>query len=684
MQVNAKKKKVPKQTTIGDDNRPDPDEKNKPYEHLVEYCFDLYEAAKKSTYREAKIKEITDCESAYAQEEIKTNDPWPGASNIQLPLTTISVDNLEPRMVSGLIGKRPFIKFEMEGEQQQPEGVKIIEAWFNNELEEVVKIGPSGRDMVHKMLLEGTIYPIPTYDSEDRKIRDFAFLEDAQQIPELMLGLQPTLQMDPATGAPVVDPESGGPVAGPSKIANLNGVLVEAATGDPIVIEKVEQIFEGGKIEFAPFKDIFIPDDADDWEKTPVVRRVYPTYAELMQSKAEKKLGYITENIGPWLVREQTSDKKGEDQQSPGQEIAGVELSKKVIKCLECSISYIYREKDQKEEEVTDFTEERIVALIAEDAKILLRLCLLRDLNWKNQHLIRRVRLFPERGKSYGTPLGQKIRTIQKGASKTFNTAINIAEIVMIPWYFYTKRAGIHYEGKLVPGMGVECDDTKELYFPSFSVNPGQMFEYLGVWQQFWEKVVSIGDLQAGRPSSEKTTATEVLSVIEEGNIKHNYQAETVKAEFIEVFVVLYDLYYQFMPLQKQFLYNNEMMQIPRAAMRQPFNFRLTGSTELSNKMIQRKETEDFFKFARPDPMFNPVTLAEDLCRSYNRTDIARYINPQIFAIVQAIIEVPGAAQLFEQALAEAQALAAQAQAQAEGQQGGGGGPPNQGGGPPQ
>lgn len=669
-----------------DDYTPQATEKNGRFQHLVKYCIDLYDRAKRSDYRENKLQEIKESYEAYEQKKKATSDPWEGASNLILPLTTISVDNLEPRIVAGLIGKRPFVKFEMESEQQPPEDVQLVEAWYNNELEEQVRIERAGREIAHSLLLEGTVYPIAAYDTEERKIRDFATVEDAQQMPEIAQGLQPAPAMDPATGQMAINPMSGQPVMQPPGLSQIAGVIVDAKTGEPVVIEKVEQLFEGGKVEYAEFNDVYVPDDAEDWEQTPVIRMVYKTYAELMQAAAGNHIGYIKDNIGPWLCREKTGGRLGDDQQTVSQEVAGVEISKEVIPCLECSIRYIYRpEENTEEKDIRDFTEERVVALIAKDKKILIRLSLLRELNWKNEHLIKRVRMFPERGRAYGTPIATKTKSIQEGASKTFNMAVNIAELVLIPWFFYSNRAGLKLTGKLSPGLGVECDDPTAIVFPKFNINPDQMFQYLSIWEGYFERIVSIGDLQVGRTADDKTTATEVMAVLEEGNVKHNYQVTTMRSEFISLFVSIYDLYYQHMPLNKTFLYNGQQVPIPRAAMRRPFRFKLTGSTDLSNKLIDRKVTEDFFKMVLQDPtgIFNPITPREDLCRSYGRTDVGRYIDPQVSQIVAAIKTIPGAAQLFQQAMAQAQELAALAQG---GGQPPGAGPPQapQQGGPPQ
>jgi len=635
---------------ISDESR----EKNGKWNHLVKYCLELYEEIDKSEYRSRKLTEIKESTSTYLQEEKQTDDPWPGASNITLPLTTISIDNLEPRLVSGFVGKRPYIRFEMEAEQKQDPQTEQLQNWFDQELEDVVKIEHRTGKLVHQILKEGTVYPMPVYDLDERPRRDFIFAGEEND-PEKLAYL---------VANEIIERDEAGGVRLNGSV--LGGVYVDAE-GMPVTIDRTETVFEGGKLEFVPFKDVFIPDDAEDWESTPVIRKVYPTYAELQRSK--DKLGYM--NIDDDLLTIEKERKLSEKQQSETQSLEGAQVtSKEVIECIECSISYIYQDEDQEKEDITNFTEERLIAQIALDKKVLIRLLPLRDINFKNEHTIRRIRMFPEEGLAYGTSLYGKLKSIQKGASKTFNMAMNIAEVVMIPWFLYDQRSGIdrtvgkksgQNQKKLKPGEGIPVDNTEGLYFPRFNVNPSQMIEFLYLWVSYWEKVVSIGDLQAGRPSEsrgKKTTATEVMAVIQEGNIKHNYQARTMREEFLGVLRTLYDLYYQNMPLEKRFLYNGQMVEIPRAAMRRRYRFKLTGSTEISNKLIERKESEDLYGMMLQNPVANPIKATTELIKRYGYTDTDEWVDPTINQIIMAIKEIPGAAELFQQSLQQAQELA--------------------------
>jgi hypothetical protein len=386
-------------------------------------------------------------------------------------------------------------------------------------------------------------------------------------------------------------------------------------------------------------------------------------------------------NIGPWLCDEAEGTTLDQDSLTAAQILDSVkESGKKTIECIECCVTYIYRDDDTTtedgEKEAEDYTEERLVATITVDSKILIRLLPLRELNFKNEHLIKRIRLFPRQGKSYGTSIYSKMKAIQEGASKTFNLAINVAEVCLIPWFFYTDVTGLgknkKKDGKpgvqLTPGMGIKVDSIDGLYFPQFPINPDHFINWINLWVQFWERLLSIGDLQIGRQGEKTTTATETLAVIQEGNVKHNYQAQSIKEDFLTVLRTIYDLYYQHMPFDKTFLWNNEKEPIPRSLMRRPLKFKLTGSTDLSNKLIERKEKEGFYQLTMADPTINPVKRAEELVKAYGHTDTSEWVHANIALIVKQIMEIPGAEQLVMKAIQEAQQMAQVIEGKGQGQ----------------
>ena len=587
-------------------------EKNGKWQHLVDYCMEFYDTIKDSEYRSAKIKEIKEARKIYEQKADKTDFPWPDASNVVLPLTTITVDNMEPRLVAGLIGKSPIVQFEMEGLTEKDEATEIIEDWFNSELKNVVKIEDIARDIIHTLLNDGTYYALGEYDNDEIVRRDFVF-DDKGNIA-IGEDLKPKIQ------------------------------------------DKTETVFDGGKIEAVEFTDMYVPDNAECWEKTDFARMIRPTYAELQRLK--DKIGYM--NIDEYLLKDKVPEIT-DDNQSPTQSTDNVSTTgKEVIEVLQFHISYVYQEEDQKEEDIEDFTEERLVVEIAKDCGVLIRLVLLRDLNYKNEHLIKRVRLFPERGKAYGTGIYGKMKSIQNGASDTFNRLMNVLDIVMIPWFFYDERSNLTGKPELYPGAGVKVDSVEGIKFPNFSVNPSQYLEFINsMWIPLWERLGSLGDLQVGRKSqSGDQTATEVLAVIQEGNIKHNYQSSVFKEEFLTLLRTIYDLYYQYMPFDKKFIYRGQEINIPRQFMRRPYKFRLTGSTEMANKIIERQQSEDFYKLASNDPLIDKMKKSEQLIKTYwPNEDVQEWIDKGFNQMYQIMSENPEIMQVVQKYMQDKMAI---------------------------
>jgi len=569
------------------------------FEKLVKHCTDLFADLEGSEYRQKKIDEIEASYRTYDQEPDPALEDWPfpNAVNIVLPMCTITVDNIEPRLVAGMIGKQPTVRFEMVGMEKQDETTLLLEDWFNKELTNTVKIKPATINLIHTMLLEGTVYPIPKYSLRERKKKRFVIGQD---------------------GMPMIDKN----------------------TMAPVKEDYSETISEGGEIEFAAFNDVYIPDDVgtiEEWEECDKIRIVRPTYAELQRLSG--RAGYI--NIGPWLVNEKIDQKEYE--KSPGQRVDGVEVTgKEVIEALECHISYPINQWEEKQEnEQVNFEEERIVVTIARKTKTIIRFIKQSDLCMENESLIKRCRLFPEMGKSYGTTVYGKLKAVQNGASDLLNMILNIAYLVMIPWFFYDNKSGLRGELKLEAGKGIPVDDVNGIKFPEFRTNPQQYLEFLNIFMGLWEKLGSISDTQIGRVNESKTTATEVMSVIQEGNIKHNYQAEIIKDEYVSILKTLYDLYYEKMNPKKKFTYGGKPVQIPFGAMKRNYRFVLNGSTDSANKLIDRREKEELMKFLGGDPLMNPVKPREELLKAYGITETEEWINPQIGMVAKLMTQNP-------------------------------------------
>ena len=603
---------------------------NVPYEKLIKHCLELYDQFSKSDYRGRTIKEIEASRRIYEQVPQPTNFPWPNASNLIVPLTTITVDNLEPRLVAALIGRDPICQFSLPISEKKDPMTELLENWWNQELKNVVKIEDFTRRTIHLLLTEGTSYSMPSYFVDSKKKKRYVMDERGD-------------------------------------------VAINPATSEAVTEEYEDDVFEGGKITILPFASIFTADniDIEDWDDADKIRYLQLSYADLMNLRDTK--GYI--NIGTWLFKDRLmeGDAKDDTLKTPPERIDDATVSgKELIELIECHVTYpIYQDQEIDDEtQQTNFQEEKVLATIALRSRTLVRLELLRDIYYENGSLIKRMRLYPEEGKSYGKSVYQKMRGIQDGTSDLFNMLINASYVAMTPWFFYEDKAGLVGKTEIYPGKGVKVQSVDGVLFPQFSISPERMLPVIDSFLALWERVGSIGDLQTGRPSDiagKNKTATEIMSVIQEGNVKYNYQSQTFKDEFIKIIETLYDFYYQSMPLQKTSWLRGQEFPIKRIMMKRGYKFTLAGSTEKANKLIERKENEDLYGILMNNPMANPIEALKDLLMSYGRTDLDKYINPTMAQGAAILMQNPEAIQVLQKYVATKQEIATAVGAKPEG-----------------
>lgn len=596
MKVMVQEPTAPVEESLGPDTAPED-----VYITLIKYCLDMYKLFEGSEYRKSKIKDIKESREVYEQVADPAMEIWPGASNEVLPLTAITIDNLEPRLTAGLIGRDPILLFDIIGANDKDDMTKFIESYFNYQLKQNVRIETKTMDIVHTLLLDGTYFCEPQYSTVTKNQIDFVYDQNGQLI------------IDPNTKRPVTQ-------------------------------EVQQTIYEGGDIVSIPFTDILCADNIGtiaEWEKADKIRRIYPTYAELMRNKND--IGYLPDNIGPWLYGQQTDEKKTVDSKAPADLVSGVGVTgKKVIECAVFYISYpINVGLDMEWKDQKDFIEEEIVATIALDSKKLIRLMYKKDLLFSNASLIKRIRLYPEESRSFGSTTYSKVKGMQNGASNVFNSIINSFFVLILGGGFYEDGAGLSGAISKSPGEYIQVDDVKKILNTTPNINPAAYIGLFEVIVQLWERAGGISNPQMGRPDSKEKTATEIMMVIQEGNSKFDYQARNTRDEFISILVTMYDLYYQYMPYNATFNYQGKDIPIRRNMMRRDYKYSLSGSTAAANKMIERKEAEDIYNLGMANPLVNPMQVLEELLTAYGKHDPKRYIKPEIQQLLGAFMQDP-------------------------------------------
>ena len=135
------------------------------------YIRSLYDAFNSSALRAEMLKTVEDSRTAYYQTTTETDWPWPGASNMISPLTTMGVDEVEPRLVAAVIGREPYIKVKHHIGASTKEEAEQITKFDNFILEHKVKVKSIVPEFVHEKLIDGTIYPLLSWKVGKKKVK---------------------------------------------------------------------------------------------------------------------------------------------------------------------------------------------------------------------------------------------------------------------------------------------------------------------------------------------------------------------------------------------------------------------------------------------------------------------------------------------------------------------------------
>jgi hypothetical protein len=222
---------------------PDPQEMKKFLEDLSLFLKDIHDQYDKSLLRKQVLQDIEDSRRSYAQKTDETNFPWPGASNMVTPLTRIAVDENEPRLVASIVGRQPYLKVAHRPGATSKEEANAVEDYINYVLEEEVRLYPLASKLVHKMLLDGTVFPLVRWERKTVPIKR------------------------------------------------------RDERGQSTVTE--EPVFDGPQVTLISAEHVWLPDDVDDedWEDVPVFRFVREFTEKELLSRAEQEEGWILENL---------------------------------------------------------------------------------------------------------------------------------------------------------------------------------------------------------------------------------------------------------------------------------------------------------------------------------------------------------------------------------------------------
>ena len=576
---------------------------------LGRYVRVLFERFDGSSTRKKILETVAASRKAYYQETTKTNFPWDNASNMIAPLTTMGVDEVEPRLVNAVIGKEPYIKAKpMKGASTKEEATQITD-FDNFILEHKVKVKELVPQLIHEKLIDGTIYPLLSWETKTKKVKRI-----------------------------VPDPTSPNGWSRQQQEYTTNGPCVE--------LVPIEYVWHEDQL------------NDEDWEDAPVIRYVGNiTIGEILDRVEAGEIGWINPKGGEIPDRAEfqkiletfvaTQIEKTTQQQTESTQdyFDDFQPRQKPIEFYEAYIKFDFYGEDQ--------VDENLIVLVEKSTFTPFRIREQIEVIDENIKPLRRQRFLKRRGISWGYPLYTLIAGIQLGVDAMWNRCVNSADITMIPWGFVKKGLSglLSNKIKIYPGAlnEIEGDPANSVHFPNLQMfQPQQFIPLILQYISFFERTLNVTDFMQGRESAQVgkkgSTATGTLAILQEGKIKFEYRGGLTHLEFLDLFKNIHDLCVSNMPIEEHIKITGAP--ITKYSCTDQYLFKLVGSDIVSNRFTERQELESLTMLSQPFIQMgvaNPIPVYTDVLNSYKATtdrEPQEYIDPELSAMIQQFLTV--------------------------------------------
>jgi hypothetical protein len=552
------------------------------------YVRDLFNAFDGSATRKKILRLVAESRKCYYQDADTTNFPWPNASNMISPLTTMAIDEVEPRLVAAVIGRDPYIKAKYTlgggGSKQEAEQITTFDNFI---LEHKVKVKSLVPQFIHEMLIDGTIYSTLSWETHTKRVNRLA-------------------------------PDPNSP----------NGI------GKQIINVEIS----GPSVELVPMEYVWHADDVndEDWDSADVIRYIGNITIAEIEERSQVESGWmLPENWKRFAASIRTLKTTQQETEGVQDFIYIYEENQKPIEFLEAYIKF----------PLFDGKNEDLIVLVEKESFEIFRVREQIEVIDENIKPIRRMRFLKRRGISWGYPLYTLIAGIQLGFDAMWNRCVNSADITMTPWGFIKRGISGLMQNKIqiYPGNLIEIDNPEAVNFPNLTMfQPQQFVPLLMQYVTFFERTMNVSDFTAGRESQvagkKGSTATGTLAILQEGKVKSEYRGGLTHLEFLDLFKNIHDLCVSNMSIEEHIKITGAP--ILHYSSSEEFTFLLTGSDLTSNRFVDRQETESFVSTMQPFmSLLNPATLVDDILNSYQK-EKQDYIDPELNQMIQQYLQI--------------------------------------------
>jgi hypothetical protein len=393
-------------------------------------------------------------------------------------------------------------------------------------------------------------------------------------------------------------------------------------------VEKTETE-EGGWLDVIDLVDIVVPEGAGpDIHALPwIYHRVWYSLYDLQK---KVKLGLFSQESVD-VIKSAIQNQKIQGLKT------AEEIEKKINKLPEEKVEVLecYMRYDCKNEGL----EEECVFWICPTTSTYLKGFYLKDLYFNGRRPFYRFP-YKETGSFYARGVPEMIMPYRTIINNLFNFSINCLMLQILPWGFY--RIGSSFkpeEVRLAPGVMIPVDDINDVRIAEFPPTAQVVEGVVMLIMSFIERQTGISAPQMGKEFPTRKTATEVKSILSEGNVKHEDRIQVFQDHFSDLLKGIYNLYRQNQsnPDREGSLRSGEdykFVKLFSAFDQMPdFDFVILGTLATGNKAMEREDTMGLYSITSQNPLManwwpGQLESLKDLYATFGKRNLSRFLPP--------------------------------------------------------
>lgn len=583
--------------------------------------------------------------------------PWPGCSNVHIPLTMLGVETLKPRLIEAVMGSDPMI-LAVPTESSDIERRDSVELFLNWQGRTRLKLNVVVPESAHLFLLPGTVIAKVYWKADRRRskaVRSFPTTTALEDIFQALFGATLPTDLKSIGDGEWDGTATGSPSGGPPLEVRLKFKFLETETQ---VLVDQEVLVENPCVELLDPVDFFTPSRAGaDVQKMPWCQhRLWYTEDEL---RRKVTLGRFDADAVETLIHgtptgEDTAEGATEAVQSGRSLAEGMDDEASSAREDQYEVFADYRRWDIDED---GLEEEIIVWWASKLPDQILGWDYLENVHATGKRPFVVGRFFPVPFRFYGLSFAEVVQDLQAEINTLHNQRIDFYTIQNLPFYFY--RASSAHDAtiyRLRPGEGVPINNpSTDIVFPKWSGSTASGMSEEALIYQYFERLTGLTDLALGRQPNRvgaTRTATGVTSLLSESGLRFKTAMEAFQRFWVEIFEHILALDQQYLPPGTEFRVTGKLPEFIRLKDRSEiagsFDLRLAATSDTLNRGVRREDATTILQ-----AIMNPTVIQSglvgikgvrrayaDFLKAYGVTDPDSYLEVRQEAMIHTPQEV--------------------------------------------